>query len=175
MSKHQDPYFLHLTLQTGHTRKSERSEVWPETVELLRPVLERALGGERVPLPRFPGYSITATKHRRCLLVTLWGQAGETARPEPVPILTVGVALHSRCGAYLWRTLHKDALTPLATAPEAVPPEPWVADRIELGAALHLPAMEWTGDFSRSVAWTWYAMRMRNEEGRKQREEQEGL
>lgn len=152
-------YVLHITLTSGHRRRSFRSEVSGHAIGFLRPLLERAIGGERVKIPKFPGYTITAAEHGRCLILTLWGDAGE-AELEAVPILTTGVAGHSRCGAHLWRILHEPVPgPPLATSAEETPPAPWVADRIEVGVALHMDAMEWTGDFCRSVAWTWLEMR----------------
>lgn len=152
-------HVLHVTLQTGHTRKSPRSEVADEVVEMLRPLLERALRGERVPIPGQPGYTMTGGAQGRCCMVTVSGQVRDTARPEPVPVVSIGVAAHSRCGAYLWRLLHERADLRYATDPGRVPPEPWVADRIDVGAALLPEAMHWTGDLSRCLAWTWIELR----------------
>lgn len=43
----------------------------------------------------------------------------------------------------------------LRTSPDQVPPEPWVAVRIEVGAAVMPEAMAWTGDLERCLAWAW--------------------
>lgn len=154
-------YIEHVTLTTGHTRRSPRSEVSDEVVAMLRPLLDRALRGEHVAIPgAVPACTMTGGVHGRCCAVTVWSQdpvSGGTARPQPVPIATVGVAEHSRCGAYLWRHLHETAQPPqqLATRPDQVPPEPWCAARLEVGAALVPEAMEWLGDLERCIAWTW--------------------
>lgn len=147
------PYLHHVTLQTGHTRRSPRSEVADGVVAQLRPLLELALTGEHAPLWT-PGYTITGTRHGPCATVTLWAQHTEGGPPEPVPVVTIGIAGHSRCGAHLWRALHERGDGAYATDPERVPPEPWVADRLEAGMALHPDAAEWTGDYSRCVGWT---------------------
>lgn len=149
-------YILHVTTNTGHRRRSFRSEVADSVVNTLRPLVERAIAGERVEIPQLDGYTMTAERHGWCLLVTLWGRSPSS--DDPLPILTTGVAPRSRCGARLWRRLHETA-TPLATGTDWTPPPPWVADRIEAGSALHLDAMHWTGDFARCIAWTWMDMR----------------
>jgi hypothetical protein len=152
-------YLHHVTLTTAHVRRSPRSEVADDVVRRLTPILRQALQGTRAAI-WVPGYSITGGVHGRCMAVTLWGQ-GATEGPAPglVPILTVGVASHSRCAAKLWTSLHEDAVTTLATDPDEVPPAPWCADRIEPGMALRPETGQWTGDFSRCVGWTWIEMR----------------
>ena len=45
------PYLKHVTLLTGHSRRSPRSEVADEVIERLAPVLSEALtGGEYVEI-----------------------------------------------------------------------------------------------------------------------------
>lgn len=155
-----DRYVLHVTLTTGHRRRSLRSEVRDEVLAVLRPLLERALAGEYVAVPGVgTGYTMRGARYGRCCTVTVYAPQGETARPQPVPVLTIGVAGHSRCGARLWRSLHESAaIVPTVTSPDQTPPEPWVADRLEIGAVQHLEAMHWTGDWSRCMAWTWLEM-----------------
>lgn len=151
----------HVTLATGHVTRSPRSGVWDETIAALTPLLTRALRGEHVAIPHLPGYTITGGVHGRCCAITLAAQGGE------IPILTVGIAPHNRCGAHLWRHLHDRAAEwriPAATDRETVPSAPWCLDVLLHGAALYQDAMEWTGDFARSVAWTWIELRMGMEE-----------
>ena len=96
------------------------------------------------------GYSVSGKASGKCLTATVWADG-----PPSVEIATIGVALHSRCGATLWRDLHRYASLPAATQAGRCPPEPWVAAAIDRGALAmgHLPAMEWMGDFERCLAW----------------------
>jgi len=150
---------LHVTLKTGHERISPRSEVGAGVIETLAPLLARAIDGEHVGLRQVPGYTWTAADAGRCCTFTLWAQHTEGGRPEPVPVLTVGIADHSRCGATLWRLLHERSDPRYATDPSRQPPTPWCADRIEIGMALYPETAEWSGDWSRCVAHTWLATR----------------
>lgn len=159
-------YLYHVTLTSGRVQQSPRSEVGDDVIAMLRPLLTRALRGEDVPVPHMPGYTVRGGVHGRCCLVTLFRAEAETrgedGRPLQPPVLSIGVAPHSRCGAYLWRAMHQPLVPqapPLATDPDAVPAEPWCADLIEIGAVLHPLDLSWTGDFSRCVAWTWIEMR----------------
>lgn len=150
----------HVTLQTGHSRISPRSEVQEGVVESLEPLLARALAGEHVGIPEVPGYTWVATEYGHCCLLTLWAQHTEGGRPDPVPVLTVGVAGHSRCGAETWRALHTGTSAgPYATDPERQPPTPWVADRLEVGMARYPETASWSGDWSRTIAWCFLEMR----------------
>lgn len=144
MSRH----LWHVTLTTGHGRESPRSEVLERTVTMLAPVVERALAGERVADPLPPGYTLTGTDYGPCAQFVVEAESED----GPEPILTLGVATHSRCGAGMWRALH-EGRAELATDPEHSPGLPWLADRIEPGMALHPDAASWTGDLSRSLAW----------------------
>lgn len=151
-------YLTHVTLTSGHERISPRSEVGDDLVAALQPVLRRALAGDHAPVPGQPGYTMTGGVHGRCCMVTLWGVVRDTVGPERVPVMHVGVAAHSRCGAHLWRRLHEREDLPTSTDPERCPPEPWCADLLDVGAGLLPAALEWTGDWSRCVAWAWLEM-----------------
>lgn len=159
MKKSRERHILHITLGSGHTIKSPRSGVLDETIEILRPLLIRALKGDRVGVPRQPGFSMTGGVHGRCCMITVSAQVEETASPRPIPVLSIGVAGNSRCGAHLWRTMHERPDLSYATDPERVPPAPWCADRIDLGSVKVMDAMAWTGDLSRCLAWTWLELR----------------
>jgi hypothetical protein len=149
-------YLLHVTLSSGHVRKSPRSEVADDVITVLRPLLSRALTGDHAPIL---GYTITGGVHGRCCAITFWRVDELTGR---VPVITVGVAPHSRCGAHLWRSLHED-LPPgsvVRTSPDDVPQEPWCAARLDIGAAALGPdQMMLFGDLERCIAWTWIEMR----------------
>lgn len=148
-------YIHHVTLTTGHVRQSWRHEIDPDVMPTVVRLLAEARAGDR---PIMPGLT-PETRLRwssgstRCGMGTLYALG--------VPVLTFGVALHSRCGAHLWRLMHDiDPPGELATSPDECPPEPWCAARIEPGIALidpaHLPdLMGAIADLERCIAWAW--------------------
>ena len=146
----------HLTITTGHSRRSNRHEIAPQVLADLRGMLASALppGAQsgRIDLPTVdpPGHWLQLRRHGRCLLCALMRDA--------VPLVTFGVATHSRCGAVLWRRLVDGAeLTPDARHPDPgrAPQEPWCAARLEPGIG-HMPgAAHWLGDLERCIAWAW--------------------
>jgi hypothetical protein len=142
----------HLTLQTGHSRRSERSEIVPHARAATAELLREALATGRAELPIEPaGYWMRTTPHGRCLLVTVM-------HGDELPLVTYGVATHAYCGARTWRglldcdpliygSLHGDP----ATQPQA----PWCAARLEPGLAYMPEAAAWLGDMERCIAWAW--------------------
>lgn len=144
-------YFDHITITTGHTVRQYCNDVTDETVARLQSMLDIALQSSApTAVPGVEGATITATAPTaKTLLATVW--------IVQMPIITVGVALKSRGGAELWRMMVESATTPVAPRISAgqQPPAPWIADRIEAGAAQHASTLSWTGDFSRCLAWAW--------------------
>lgn len=147
----------HVTLDTGHTRRSLRAEAREGSVALLRASLARALlsSGTLAPVPCRDGYAYLATIERAGLLVTLVRGTGES----PSPIVTFGVAVDDSY-ADLWALLHRkrgglpDAVH--QTEPSDPPPPPWLAVRMEVGATSVPPAdLLWMADFERTMAWAW--------------------
>lgn len=70
------PYLAHLTLTTGHLRKSYREEVGDEAIALLAPWLANSiLTGAREPLPvaSLAHFAASATVENGPLLCTVWG------------------------------------------------------------------------------------------------------
>jgi hypothetical protein len=126
-----DQFLLHVTLTTGHVRRSYRDEISDDSVEGARLVLERALH-ERVRMPQLgPEIALTVTAEgRSAMIATIWdGQA---------PVVTFGVARHSRASAGLWPILLRTStpeLTPIVVDDTMRPEPPWVAARIEVGAS----------------------------------------
>lgn len=146
-------HIRHVTLTTASTRDSLPGEAGADARRALRPVIEQALTGRPAAVPGIEGYTIAGGDGGRCIALTVYGPP-----PDQLQVLTVAVALHSRCGSPLWRRLHSLG-DPVATDPEAVPPEPWVADLLHAGALASPQALEWTGDLSRCLAWTYWEMR----------------
>lgn len=158
-----ETYIHHVTLDSAHVRRSPRSEVADDVVDLLAPLIQRAVTGEHATLPApVGGYTLTGGVHGQCCALTVWGPdpvAGGRRGDERVPLVTIGIAPHSRCGSVLWRSMHDDDARWLATSPDHVPPEPWCAVRIEPGAAAASETMAWLGDLERCLAWTWIERR----------------
>ncbi len=144
-------YIYHVTLLTGDTRQSWRHEVDPKVMPVASAMLDRALAGERVAIAGVEGYEITAAAGGRCCLVTAW--RGDT------PLVTIGIAARSRCGAELWRRLHEDPWTPLATSAAQCPPEPWCAAQIQPGLVPFMLDAHWLADFERVMAWAFLERR----------------
>ncbi|MDD3447361.1 MAG: hypothetical protein PHS60_18310, partial [Zavarzinia sp.] len=102
-----------------------------------------AAAPEAIALPAVgPGYKIAATAAGKGLLTTITAESPY----GPAPIMTSAVCAHSRAAARLWRAIGGDKAPPAA---------PWVADRLEAGAALFPEALAWTGDLSRLIAWAY--------------------
>lgn len=147
----------HLTLQTGHQRRSYRDEVGDDIIAMLRPLLERVAAGERVEVPGAVeprGCTMTGAIGRsRSLLLTVSGPAYEGRSETPIlpPLATIGIAPDSLASAALWREWRggeRDDRTPRA---------PWCAVDLWPGLALHPGAAEWLGDYERCCAWAWCA------------------
>lgn len=156
-------YLHHVTLTTGHSRRSYRDEVDDEAVAVCRRILDDALAAPRrhVEIPACYGCTLTATAEGGALIATVWGPPTEvrTLGLERPPLVTFGVAERSRHGVKLWRVLHQAQGANVQTSPEQRPPEPWVAARIEIGIALlgdqAEVIMPIIGDLERCLAWAW--------------------
>lgn len=148
-------YIRHLTLDTGDQRDSYRDEVQDGVLEVLRPLLDRAVAGETVAVPGDldpAGCTMTAVRGRdRALVVTVWGpQYADTPR-DPIlpPLVTLGVAPSSLASATLWREWVG------AERDDRTPSPPWCCVRLRIGLALHPQAAHWLGDLERCLAWAW--------------------
>src|SRR5690606_9257083 len=127
-------------------------------------LLDAALAGDEAPIPATdPPCTITAASEGRCMIATVWGPDRDSQR---VPLATIGIAAHSRCGARLWEMMHHQAVSPLKTRPGDRPEAPWCAVRLEPGITLYRDAAHWLGDFERILAWVWLARLDQREEAR---------
>lgn len=149
-------YIHHVTLNTGHTRRSLAGEVSAEALAACKASLAICLSGtqQRAPLgadlaPDIAAYQLTATAQGRCLVATIWHGHD--------PVCTVAIARHGRCGSHLWRLMHEPApgVAPLVTDGAMQPQAPWCAVRLEAGITRHLDAAQWLGDYERCLAWAW--------------------
>lgn len=141
-------YLNHITISTGHTRRSPRAEVSASTTTALRPWLKICLAKDAaVPLPSSLGDSFTLSAS-----IISGGLVCHVAHKTDGVMVTFGVAERSRQSGELWAWLcaqygSRDALT----APET----PWCAVALHPAYALHPSVSNWMGDFERCVAWTW--------------------
>lgn len=153
-----DRYLTHITLTSGDSRRSPRSEVDEAVIDYLaREVLPAALRGY-APLPvENPRCVVNAAATDDALVATVWESRGEA---RGAPIITIGIA--AARSPEVWALLHRQATTPVATDPSKPPNAPWCAARLEVGAALHAEAMEWVADFERCLAWAFLRDRPRD-------------
>lgn len=140
-------YINHITLSTGHNRRSPKHEVGAVTIAWLRPWLDKLLaGGVPLPLPEpsLAAYSASAHIEQGGLVMTVF--AGADA------LVTFAVAARSRQSDPLWAymTAQHGAAPGLAA-----PAVPWLAVALRPGLVAHSAAIEWVGDFERCVAWAW--------------------
>lgn len=154
------PYITHITLTTGHTRRSPRDEVGDDILRALHPFLAGLLhtgARQPLPVPALAHYSASAAVDAGGLVCTVWGPAGPhtPGKPHPgnaLPIVTLGVAQRSRQGPDLWGMMRAQ----FGGAPGlARPAEPWCAVALHPGLAQYPDTAEWLGDLERCIAWAW--------------------
>lgn len=138
----------HITLTTGHVRDSFAGEVSPEAVEVCKDLIRQMNACKRPRIPGFESFSVSGVSHGRCFVATVW--SGDD------PIVTIGIATHSRCGAETWRALHKSATLLCATSADQCPPEPWCAARLEPHCMYYPDVMDWVGDFEKCLALAFF-------------------
>jgi hypothetical protein len=145
----------HVTLDTGHTRRSPRSEAADEVVRGLAAGLDRAIATKaREPVPGFALFSYNVTALGGAAIFTLWREAA--------PVVTFGVAANAKDSAKLWRLLHQGGAGKHATNPERPPAAPWIGARMEAGAAsTPHDDLLWIAKFERSLAWAFIERRAR--------------
>ena len=105
-------YIYHVTLNTGHVAKQRRHDVDDHAVATLSEVLDVILQGGYIPVPGFEDYIVNGTHGGFDLIATVWIGPWE----RRVPLVTMATALKSHSAPALWRLMHVQATTPLATA-----------------------------------------------------------
>ena len=147
MNQQQKPdWFWHLTLNTGHTRKSYRSEVGDEALAAMRAM---GLLEPEADLPVAPSYRLKTTTDE--------GGAVFTVFRDEVPFVHCLLALDANDDGY-WAVLERMYLqltdrTPMEFALAEKPPStPWLAV-VLLGLGRAPEAAAWLGGFERCMAW----------------------
>lgn len=145
-------YLNHITLSTGHTRRSPRAEVADDTIQALTPWLAACMTHvDGYPLPGPLGIRhgfVMQASVRDGALICHVGQL------HAGPLVTFGIAARSRQSGELWAWLcaqygSADAL--------AAPGTPWCAVNLHPAYAEQHGMGAWVGDFERCIAWTWLA------------------
>jgi hypothetical protein len=137
----------HVTLDTGHARRSPRSAIEDEIIRVLDAGFDRAITtGAREPVPGWAPFSFSVTVEAGAAIVKLWREA--------TPVVTFGIAADAASSPKLWRLLHDGGAGRHATSPDRPPAAPWIGARMEIGAALTAPDdLLWIADFERCFAW----------------------
>lgn len=143
-------YLNHITISTGHTRRSPRAEVGDDTIKALLPWLQTAIDHQDdYPLPgplgARDGFVMSAS-------IKGGGLICHVGQMQTGPLVTFGIAARSRQSGELWAWLcaqygSADALTAPAT--------PWCAVALHPAFMQQAGMSAWIGDFERCVAWAW--------------------
>ena len=151
-------YLRHVTLTTGHSRRSSRAECSDRLIAELRPIVAEC---ERAGVAELP--SPTGLMQLRRIVesdrpsrhVAIWS----ISEPQGPALVTLALAMTDRAGAGVWRALHAGHREPIALAsdPTTPPPAPWLAVSLHVPAFVPAPhpALEWLGDAGRCIAWAW--------------------
>ncbi|MED5052571.1 hypothetical protein P9850_12160 [Anoxybacillus rupiensis] len=140
-------YINHITLNSGHIRKSFPSEIDKELYFLLMRVKREIFMPKGAEI--WDGYIARGTDDPgNGAVITVFDR-------QDIPVITIGMTKHKN--STLWEILHSTSMLPLQTNPARPPEPPYVADRIEIGAIHNIEAMRWTGDFSKCMAWVYLA------------------
>jgi hypothetical protein len=172
-------YLNHISIHSGHTRRSFLSEVDPKFLAQLGPIVEEAEreGTAELPTPnglmRLRRLQVPGISPRECPVWTLealehngaqWSHAEVLA--HPIPLVIMGLCQRSRHSLPLWHALWdiKGAL-PHQTLRDRPPAQPWLAVLPYLHLIVPLygvgpdSPVHWLGDFERCVAWAWLGFR----------------
>lgn len=141
-------YLVRADLARADLCRNYRRDLPDEAVAEMSDTLDALLIGGRPEVPHRPGHRLSgAHGGSRSLVATL-------SAPDGAPIMTIAVCTRPRASARLWAMLH-DNQEGLLTRADDPPAAPWLAERIEGPAMLHMDAMRWTGSLARALAWAW--------------------
>lgn len=135
-------YINHITLNTGHIRKSYSHEINKEVYFVLNRIYKDIFNDGAKVYGEFTAKGTFDPENG--VIITLFGAMGE-------PIITTGISDRKR--SLIWKLLHDTSTAPLITKPQFPPKAPYIADRLEIGALTNMDALKWTGDFTRCMGW----------------------
>ena len=138
---------LHITLNMNHRRRSPRSEVSQEAIDLLSVLIQK---------PEFP---IPGQAAYRCDVFEPGGRCPcfQVLDADGVSLVTFGVGLGVDCSQGLWIALHARAdflNLKIETQLESPPRTLWLGVLLEPALLAGSPAMEWLEDFVRCLSWS---------------------
>lgn len=136
----------HLTINTGHNRRSPREEVMDHALADTRERIGGMLRDGRADLA-VPGYHIEGERYGPALAVTVMG--GDD------PLATIAIARRDRDGRAMWRDLMDAVAHADPRLVRDAPPAPYAATMLWPVLALEADASYWIGDFGRVAAWAW--------------------
>lgn len=143
-------YLNHITLSTGHTRRSPRAEVSLDTIKMLSPWLDACLKHiDDYPLPGTLG-----SKHGFVMSASIQGGGliCHVGHVQTGPLVTFGVAARSRQSGELWAWLCAQYGSAQALVAPSVP---WCAVALHPAFMQQHGASAWIGDLERCIAWAW--------------------
>lgn len=153
-------YINHITLSTGHTARTQRSDVAQAVTELLSGWLSGIVDSGKIhtlPVQPLAHFGAQAFVQDGALVVTVSAPIGPHQQGKPhtgktMPLVTFGVATRSRQGGPLW-----SMLTSAFGAAKGLqqPGAPYCAVAIHPSIAAYNGPTDWLGDFERCVAWAW--------------------
>ena len=138
-------YLNHLTINTGHNRRSPRSEVSDDAIADTVERIATMLRDGRADLP-VPGYHIEGVAYGPALIVTVMG--GDD------PLATIAIARRDRHDQAMWRDLMATVARVYPAYVRDAPPAPYAAVILWPALDLEADAGHWIGDFGRTVAWS---------------------
>lgn len=150
-------YMNHITLTTGHNRKSPRSEVSQKTIDLIAPWLKEAIKSEKpISLPRkdLSNYTALVSESDDGLIVSVFGQSKQIENGRPLPLVTFHVVRKEGSAAEMWKHAQAPYMLPIASGLKC-PAVPFAAVSTWPTSFMFFDALVWLGDFERCVAWTW--------------------
>lgn len=138
-------HFNHHTITTGHSRRSDLSEVGNELG--LESHVEQMLRG-RVPIPNFPGMFAQASVTGQHLLVDVSCGVRVLVRFVVAPISDQ--ASQKAFEDILKYDMHRIG--------NREPRAPYCSASITFAGLLQSQELYWIADYERCIAWTWFAM-----------------
>ncbi len=151
-------YLHHITLTTGHSRRSYRDECADAAVAAVRGLITRARADGRASLIGPAAHcDLTVTVDGAALVATISAPRGPHVRGQPhsgetVPLVTLAVPRKSRVAPALWTLICTQAGY---ETPPARPSAPWCAVWLHDTIGADPEATHWLGDLERLIAWAW--------------------
>jgi hypothetical protein len=146
-------YLNHITVSTGHTRRSPRAEVAGETIAVLQAWIKSAVAYiDPYPLPgplgaRVDGFAAEVSVVDGALICVVCD--GTPLRQD---LVTIAVAPRSRHAVAAWSAI---TAIPGAQTGLQAPAAPFCAAALHDAYRRQFGGSAWIGDFERCLAWAW--------------------